>query len=351
MRKAALAHTGMRQWKLALGVTASTLLATPVLADEGGVSYWVPGLFGSLAAVPQQPGFSFAMIYYHTDVRAGAEVAFARQVQRGRITTNFTGNLNANLSADAHLGVAIPTYTFESPLFGARASVSLLVPFGRNRVDADATFTGALGPIGFTTGIGRSDSASGFGDPSPQFALRWNSGVHNWMTYVAGNIPVGSYDANRLANLGIGHGAIDWGGGYTYFNPATGHELSAVGGFTYNFQNPDTDYRSGIDFHLDMAASQFLSKQFAIGIVGYAYQQMTADSGSGNRVGAFRSRVFGVGPQLSYIFPVGDAQGVLNLKGYKEFAAEHRPEGWNVWLTFAISPAAAPPPVKPAFRK
>jgi hypothetical protein len=30
----------------------------------------------------------------------------------------------------------------------------------------------------------------------------------------------------------------------------------------------------------------------------------------------------------------------MNLKGYYEFAAENRPEGWNVWLTFAISPAA-----------
>ena len=26
---------------------------------------------------------------------------------------------------------------------------------------------------------------------------------------------VGDYDPNRLANLGIGHGAIDFGGGYT----------------------------------------------------------------------------------------------------------------------------------------
>jgi hypothetical protein len=32
----------------------------------------------------------------------------------------------------------------------------------------------------------------------------------------------------------------------------------------------------------------------------------------------------------------------LNLKGYKEFEAENRPEGWSVWLTFALSPAAAP---------
>jgi hypothetical protein len=60
-------------------------------ADEGGVSFWVPGFFGSLAAVPQQPGFSYASIYYHTSVSAGADVAFARQVNRGNITANFSG--------------------------------------------------------------------------------------------------------------------------------------------------------------------------------------------------------------------------------------------------------------------
>jgi len=36
--------------------------------------------------------------------------------------------------------------------------------------------------------------------------------------------------------------------------------------------------------------------------------------------------------------------GYLNFKGYKEFDAENRPEGWNAWVTFAISPVAAPPP-------
>jgi hypothetical protein len=60
------------------------------------------------------------------------------------------------------------------------------------------------------------------------------------MVYVTGDAPVGDYDRARLANLGIGHGAIDAGAGYTYLNPATGDELSGVAGFTYNFKNPDT---------------------------------------------------------------------------------------------------------------
>ena len=48
------------------------------------------------------------------------------------------------------------------------------------------------------------------------------------------------------------------------------------------------------------------------------------------------------GPQLGFIFPVGEMQGYLNFKGYKEFAAENRPDGWNTWVTFVISPGATP---------
>jgi hypothetical protein len=63
-------------------------------------------MFGSLAAVPQQSGWSFATVYYHTTVGAGSDVAFARQVTRGGITVNFPGNLNATLKADADLVLA-----------------------------------------------------------------------------------------------------------------------------------------------------------------------------------------------------------------------------------------------------
>ena len=37
---------------------SAALISVPSVAaaDEGGVSFWLPGLFGSLAAAPQQPG-------------------------------------------------------------------------------------------------------------------------------------------------------------------------------------------------------------------------------------------------------------------------------------------------------
>ena len=147
------------------------------------------------------------------------------------------------------------------------------------------------------------------------------------MIYGTGDIPVGTYSSTSLANLGIGHGAAD---------------AVAVAGFTYNLMDPSTNYKNGVDFHLDWGVSQFLSKQVLLGLVGYVYDQVSGDSGSGDKVGAFESRVIGIGPQIGYLFPVRDMQGYLNLKAYGEFDARDRPSGVNVWLTFGISPVAPP---------
>ena len=334
---------------LRAATTAGALLFSQVaLADQGGVSFWVPGFFGSLAATPQQPGWSLAEIYYHTTVSAGGDVALSREFQIGKVPVNLSAHLNANLNATGDLAMVIPTYVFATPFLGGQASATVIGIYGRVSTSLAGSLTGTLtGPGGGVLPFARSDSindlVSGFGDVIPQFAVRWNNGVHNVMTYITGDIPVGAYDSTRLSNIGIGHGALDGGAGYTYFNPQTGQEFSAVLGFTYNFTNPSTQYQNGVDMHLDWAASQFLSKQVMVGVVGYVYKQVGCDSGSGDRIGCFQSQVVGIGPQIGFIFPVGGMQGYLNLKGYKEFAAENRPDGWNTWVTFVLSPEAPPP--------
>ena len=129
------------------------------------------------------------------------------------------------------------------------------------------------------------------------------------------------------------------------YDPVKGHEFSAVIGATYNLINPSTHYQNGIDGHLDWGASYFLTKQFHFGAVGYYFQQLTSDSGSGANLGSFKSRIAAAGPQAGYIFPIGDTlQGYINIKAYKEFYNKNRPEGWNFWFTLAISPAPPPAP-------
>jgi hypothetical protein len=318
--------------------------STGARADEGGVGSWLPGTFGSLAATPLQPGWALGLIYYHADSTGGGDVAAERALHFPNRTVNLTASLDANLRAMLDVGIFAPSYVFKTPVFGGQFAINVLALYGNVQARIDANVTGALGPIGFATERSIFDERTVWGDVFIQPTWRINQGVHNYMVYGFTNLPIGAYDATRLANLGLGHWFVDAGSGYTYFNPQTGWEFSAVTGFTYNFINPATEYQNGIDWHLDWGASHFISKQVHVGLVGYAYQQLTGDSGAGATFGDFKSRVLAVGPQIGFLFPVGDLQGYLNLKGYKEFASEHRPEGWNAWVTFAISPAAEPPP-------
>lgn len=306
------------------------LSAAPISAhaDEKGVSFWLPGLFGSFASVPGSPGWSGTAVYYHTSVGSSAGANF----QQG-------GKVVAGLGGQGDIALYGVTYTFAQPIVGGQFALSMYNIAGRNAADVSATLTG---PFGRQISGSRSDSLTAFGDLIPQATLKWNNGVNNFMIYGTGDIPVGSYDPNRLANLGIGHGAVDGGAGYSYLNPATGWEFSATGGLTYNFENMSTNYQNGIDGHLDWGISRFLTQQFDVGAVGYFYQQLTGDSGSGDRIGAFESSVAAIGGQANYLFPIGDKlKGVAGLKIYKEVYSQNRPDGWNAWLTFNISEAMA----------
>jgi hypothetical protein len=101
--------------------------------------------------------------------------------------------------------------------------------------------------------------------------------------------------------------------------------------------NPYTAYQSGIDLHVEISASHYLTERLLAGAAGYFYQQITADSGPGATLGPFISRVAGVGPQLGYDFALGRRQASLSARGYYEFAGQNRPQGWTAWLTFVVS--------------
>jgi hypothetical protein len=225
------------------------------------------------------------------------------------------------------------------------------MPASRSVASIDGALT-LTGPGGGTLSrqgtIG--DGRDGFSDLYPQASLRWNSGVNNFMIYGMGDIPVGTYNSSRLANIGIGHGAADFGVGYTYFNMQTGNEFSAVTGLTYNLVNPSTGYQNGIDWHLDWGASHFVTKTFQLGAVGYFYDQVTADRGCLPALCPFESRTIGVGPQVGFIFPSQTVQTYLNLKAYWDVDTQNRASGASAWVTLSFSPSPpasekAPPPI------
>src|SRR5262245_60706162 len=86
-----------------VAVTATPRVAS---ADESGVSFWLPGFFGSLAVAPH--------------------VARAREFQIGKIPVNLTANVSANVDARADLALAMPNYTFATPVFGGQLTVGAI---------------------------------------------------------------------------------------------------------------------------------------------------------------------------------------------------------------------------------
>ena len=341
-----------------VSMSMSVFAAASCFADEGGVSFWLPGSYGSFAAVPAVPGWTLSVSDYFAAASAGAGVARSREIATGRFPLGLSATVNA--SYGDRLGVVSiePTYVFATPVLGGQAAIGISTSYGRDAGTLTGTLTGSLTTGGVTVPFARSDAISqsvwGFEDLAPVFSLRWQQGNNNVMTYVTGNIPIGTYDAARLANLGIGFGAVDAGGAYTYYNEKTGHEFSGTLGFTYNFINPATQYQSGVDMHFDWGASQTLNEKYQVGLVGYFYKQIGCDGGAGARLGCFQSQVAGIGPQIGYSFPVGSLEGYLNVKIYKEFAAENRPDGWNAWLTLELSPserAASHPPARSSVAK
>jgi hypothetical protein len=82
------AATGIRTYLVealfAVATILFSLFSTDLsLADEGGVSFWIPGFYGSLAATPQEPGWSIAAVYYH------ASPAYSRLKTDSRVADQY----------------------------------------------------------------------------------------------------------------------------------------------------------------------------------------------------------------------------------------------------------------------
>ena len=307
---------------LRLITSALALIASNVVrADEGGVAFWLSGQYASFAATPQPPGFYLPVMSYFYHGEAGGSLG----LQRG-------GAIELNLKTDVPLTFLTPTYVPGIKILGGQPAIGMAFGGGYNRTEGSVQ----LNIPGHTFGRKRVDERWGITDLYPAVNLVWNAGVNNFMIYATGDAPVGTYDGERLANFGIGHGAVDWGGGYTYLNPKIGLEVSAAGGFTYNLENESTHYQNGIDSHLDYTLSQFLSEKFHIGVTGYLYYQLSGDSGSGDMEGSFESKIAAIGGEAGYLFKFGGLDAYANVRGYYEYWAENRVQGYAVFAIVNI---------------
>lgn len=311
-------------------------------AAEAATGVYLLGSRATGAGITPPPGLYFNDDTYFYSGKIG-----------GGTSLPLGGLLIANVSAQTWINLPTTMWVTPAKILGGDLAVSLTTPVGEPRVNASLLVNSPrFGPIG----VNASDASFDVSDFFLNAFVGWHAGNFHWQLGVGGVIPSGTYVPGQLSNVSLNRPAIDVFGAITWLDPKIGWDLSAAAGFTFNKTNTATDYKTGDEFHLEWAATKYLTKQFTIGMVGYFYQQLTPDSGTGARLGAFEGRVVALGGSIGYTFEIGKLPVSTRLKVYREFDVQNRMEGTAGFFTVAVplaidtsSQAAALKPIKARF--
>lgn len=281
--------------------------ATQGRATEYGFSSY--GLGGSAfgAGVTPPPGIYVTEAFGFYDGEIGRAVPFGRVV------------LNAGATVELFAASTNILYVPSRKVLGGNLGLSLTVPVGHNDIEA-------------TLGVGprvasRAKEGWGLGDMVPKAQLGWQRGDFFHTLYLQAVAPTGRWQPGFSPIIGLHRPGIDTGWAFTWSDPGQKLQLNGAAGVTFNFENTETDYRSGNEFHFEWAAGLQFAPGLLIGAVGYDYRQLTGDSGTGAVLGPFKGKVDAIGPGLSYTTLIGTTPFILNARHYREFDIENRWQG------------------------
>lgn len=280
-------------------------LTGPAFATEGGGGAYPNGAEDFMMGALPPPGTYFKnYLTYYTASKL-----------KDNDGNDLVSNFDLKVVADVFRFIHVTHYK----VLGASWAVQALIPLVYQDVE--------LG--------GGRDNRSGLGDIIVDpIVLGWHSRNFHVTAGLDIYIPSGSYDKNRLANIGRNYWTFEPIVAFTYLSDG-GVELSAKLMYDINTENSDTKYRSGQEFHADYAVGYHISKALAVGLGGYYYNQTTGDEINGAKVGSggFKGRVFSIGPAVQY----GYRNMGFTLKWQPEFEARNKPEGNKFWFNFVYA--------------
>jgi hypothetical protein len=325
----------------ALGTAAMLGAVDTASAAENATGWYALGTKASMAGFLPPPGTYFIDVnmFYQGDASAASAVGVALEdISKAARKLNLQGELlvEAKAKVDATVYYNLPSILWVAPgkVLGGNVGFGAIVPFGSKDVDfdLDALATLSLGPPinkTFTRGqkFSENDRSTDFGDPVLNAIIGWHEGNWHWNLNALVNVPIGPWSNTSSSNLSFNHWGLATIAAVTWFDPSIGFEISAAPGFTFNWENPDTDYETGTEFHVEFAMLQHFSQKFAIGVAGFHYQQLTGDSGTGARLGDFKGRVTAVGPIATYNFNLRKLPVSTQLSWMHDFDVENRLEG------------------------
>jgi hypothetical protein len=296
-------------------LTASTFTGR---AEEGGSGHYIPGSMSSFAdGVPTEETFvtRYNMLYYSGEIDvAGGPLPIAGLNAAGAEASSWAHGLTMLWRTPWDLGDDKLGYAFSVTVPTVSVDVKAQVgPFQRSDT-IDALGDMVIMPVMFNYQF------------NDDFNLNGRFGIY---------APTGEYEVGQLANAGKNYWSYEPTIGLMYFGRENGIEASLFGGATFNSENPDTNYETGTQVHLDGVLAQHfpLGKGLAgFGVNGFWYEQISGDSGPGAFLGEFEGRTAGLGPAVSYAGKIGDTDFVAELKWLHEMETKRRLEGDYVWL-------------------
>ena len=294
-------------------------------AAEYGTGPWLKGYSDIYAGVvPSQPGFYFRSDAYH---------------YKGDVdTTIFNGRVQLGVEQEFLMTIFALNYVSPWKILGGTYAAAVGPSVVAMDVDV-ALSRPRLGTrrrtIGRTTvNTGDTNVAQGDTVLAP-LILGWESGNFYWNFALFSLAPTGDYSTQQLANTSLNHWAAMPRLAATYSDPESGWEISGAAIYSVSWENPATDYETGNILNLEGAITKNFGP-FGVGVVGYGMIQVTGDSGAGARLGAHESRVYSVGPILTFTTSADPTKALTILaKWYHEFDAENTLEGDVV--DFAVS--------------
>jgi len=309
--------------KLCRSAAVCLLLAcnAPAHAAEGALGFYLLGSKTTMGGFLPGPGLYGSLSNY--GYSGGAIIDYE----------NAGVIVSGDVNAKAYLPLPTMLWVIDGKVAGGNLAFSATAPIGYKKVSADALLNT---PRGVPIAVDFERDNTAFGDPVLGATLGWHSGKLHYSLATLVNIPVGQWELGNPVSIGFHRLVVDETGALTYLDPKTGLELSGAAGVTFNARNHETDYKTGTEVHFEFAAMKHLSHTASIGVDGYAYKQISGDSGSGALLGSFKGQVFAIGPALDYTFKIGKTPIVTNLRYMHEFGVENRMKGDVGFLNFAI---------------
>jgi hypothetical protein len=287
------------------------LTTTAAQATENGVTSGAIGAEDFFGGALPPPGF-----YY---------LNYLTYYSAGTLRDNNGDKVPGKFSIDALADINRFVYITKYKILGADYGFQVIVPL----VDLGLTVTTPGGPM--------SQSRAGIADlVVTPLILGWHFSK-NWHAVFGLDafLPTGPYNKTRLANVGRNYWSTEIAAAFTYMSD-NGIEFSNKFMYDINFNNSDTDYKSGNEFHVDSLLGIHLGK-WKLGLNAYYYKQVTDDKVGDKYAGppltdGNRGQVLGIGPAIGYEYN----HIHFAFKYQKEMQAKNKFEGDRFWFKVAI---------------